>query len=270
MLQTAPVTLLVGRDDPVRYAMANGLLRRRSRVIAAQISALKGTKTALALEDVSTDTFDAFFFWSHQHPPRLPTQMTLERALDVARMAEKYQIAGLENAVSDLVREQLRMGRWKVDIFAVNSAYEDFAKGSPVRELVCLVLNQCVRRPGCTPNDDAEMWLLVANDFPELFRDFMRLSRDGWPSRQIEDGGVCRFHHHRVGRNALSAAPNEKQKCVFALDEWYPAVDSEDVSPDREECGESEMISTADIVPEEAVSHGSRRANSCWDEARVH
>lgn len=56
--------------------MTEGLLRRQSPVLAARILAIEGLKKTVALDDVSTDTFDILF--------RFPTQMTLEQALSVA------------------------------------------------------------------------------------------------------------------------------------------------------------------------------------------
>lgn len=202
------------------------------------------------LEDVSAETFDIFYRWSHQRPPRLPPQMTLRTALPVAEMAERYEIAGLENAVSDLLREQLRLGRWSVDVFAVNTVYAALATDNPVRELIRLMLPRCVRHPGMTASKDAEWWLSVGTDFPGLLCDFVSLARDEWPAQQIQDGGVCRFHRHRGARNVLSGRPHEKRRCEFALDEWYPAADATDGSEDGGESDQAEVVPAAVLSPE--------------------
>ena len=62
MLQTAPVTLLISSCNPVHYTIAEGLLRQQLPVLAARILAVISPTETVALEDVSTDTFDIFFF----------------------------------------------------------------------------------------------------------------------------------------------------------------------------------------------------------------
>ena len=64
------------------------------------------------MPDVGQRAFRAFFQWSYLDTPRLKPDMSLEDGLDLAELAQKYQVYGLKNQVSDLFPANLG---WSVE-----------------------------------------------------------------------------------------------------------------------------------------------------------
>ena len=136
-----------------------------------------------------------FILWLHANGPH-PLLAEPESLISLAIFADKYRICLLVNQISDVVREGLQRGTWKLTPDKVRMVYASTGENSVLRRLYSLAFTIAIRRLGGTkmPQDDYNAWKAVFCDFGDLGWDCCR-SQMGEPLN-IAMGGACRFHDH--------------------------------------------------------------------------
>ena len=86
------------------FRVSRELLRKRSPVFTQRLQTNfdEDEGDLVTMPDIGQRAFRAFFQWSYSDTRRLKPDMSLEDGLDMAELAQKYQLYGLKNQVLDL------------------------------------------------------------------------------------------------------------------------------------------------------------------------
>lgn len=220
--QTADVEVFVGPDE-TSVKMREGVLRRRSPVLAAQIDSSQKWSVSgeVRLNDVTWETFQTFWEWSYMKEPQIPASAGLDEVIELGIMASKYQVLGLQHEVSDLLRQKVRQKDWKLGPRQVLRMLSCDEAVEWLRPLVYACLCTIVVPQSALGKGGVDEWLEVLDDDRRLAwewkrSDFLRLG-----AGQIMDGGPCRFHEHEWGATVKST----DGICPYQKAELYPPVE---------------------------------------------
>lgn len=220
--QTADVEVCVGSDE-TSVKMREGVLRRRSPILAAQIdnSQKWSVSGEVRLSDVTWETFQTFWEWSYMKEPQIPASAGLDEVIELGIMASKYHVLGLQHEVSDLLRQKLRHKNWKLGPRQVRRMLSCDEAVEWLRPLVSACLCTIVVPQSSQDKGVVDEWLEVLDDDRRLAwewkrSDFLRLG-----AGQITDGGPCRFHEHEWGVTVEST----DGMCPYQKAELYPPVE---------------------------------------------
>ncbi|TVY90556.1 hypothetical protein LAWI1_G007117 [Lachnellula willkommii] len=194
-LQSSRVTILVGTAS-TPFQVPQDLLSQHSPILGEKCRStnVKGT---IELPNFKASTFEDFFIWLHVFEPRLGTK-SFEAVLDLAILAETYNIYQLRNQTSDLLWREFNDKRWEITPYLLSIVYTSVPSGSLLRQLWVSVLAITHNRAASPEQDNDNLrWKSAFETFPELGWDYFLQMQNVRPRPEsVTPGGACRFHDH--------------------------------------------------------------------------
>ncbi|KAI9775932.1 MAG: hypothetical protein M1839_000721 [Geoglossum umbratile] len=125
----------------------------------------------IKLPEDKLSAFEDFFIWLHSYEPRIPAKA--DPLIDLAILADKYQICLLKNQISDEIRTALSQGRWRITPDMVCIVYASTPTNSILRRLFSLgFMTGNGGLVEFSPYGSSEKWKSVFSEFSELGWDY--------------------------------------------------------------------------------------------------
>ena len=176
------------------------MLIRRSPLLKEQERRREGVwahkNKKIEIVGLTRDTINVFMEWSHMVVPELPEDLTTDRGLELASLADQFDFFGLKNQVSNLFRERFVEGTWRLDLRMMTRCLETMKPGTWMRRLL-LAAVWTVRLPGLGREAEMHGWLELVGRYGDLGQVWAQCWLDQWDEKSLSSGGPCRFHDHR-------------------------------------------------------------------------
>jgi hypothetical protein len=157
---------------------------------------------------VKVSTFEDFFVWLHTLEPGVNSK-SFEAIIDLAILAEQYDIFHLRNQTSDILRERFYNEDWRPTPEQVTLVYGSTQRGALIRQLCsCAIAIKFRAQPGAshwldfwtdstTESDNCVGWGNAFRSTADLGWDyFVSSQQELQMSANMMSGGPCRFHDH--------------------------------------------------------------------------
>jgi hypothetical protein len=263
-LQSPRVELWTGpKEDPssIKYLFPSDFLRQRSRpfrdlldkpeTIEPVDTSTTLPRQHLLLSETNAETLASFLIWSHSPNPEIDELADFRNVVRLGIFAWRYHVHALSNQATDVIRENLASGAWKLEAAIVDEVYaatsqnatekkgeeengpEIKSEESRLRQLTRAALNQVPRAiisgggSEESPTDEQKAWK-AARRHPELGWDLFEAADRAWSPEEFLNG-VCRFHVHEDSEGFARLTADEETECPYAKDECYIEV----VEPDN-------------------------------------
>ena len=149
------------------------------------------------MPNVKASIFEDFFIWLHVFEPRLGTK-SFQAVLDLAILAETYNIYQLRNQTSDLLWREFDDKQWEITPDLLSMVYSSVPSGSVLRQLWASAF-AIASHSASSPKQDNDYlkWKPAFETFPGLGWDyFVQMQKVQPRPESITAGGACRFHDH--------------------------------------------------------------------------
>jgi len=194
-LQSSRVTILVGSTS-TPFQVPQDLLSQHSPILGEKCRS-RIANGAIELPNVKASTFEDFFIWLHVFEPRLGTK-SFEAVLDLAILAETYNIYQLRNQTADHLWREFDAKQWEITPDLLSMVYNSVPSGSVLRQLwasVFAITNNCAT--SSEQDNDYLRWKPAFTLFPGLGWDYFLQMQNVQPRPEsLTPGGACRFHDH--------------------------------------------------------------------------
>ena len=157
---------------------------------------------------VKVSTFEDFFVWLHTLEPSVNPK-SFEAIIDLAILAEQYDIFHLRNQTSDILRERFYNENWRPTPEQVTVVYGSTQRGALIRQLCSWAVAIKFRaQPGAnhwldfwtdstTESDNCVGWGNAFRSTADLGWDyFVSSQQELQMSTNMMSSGPCRFHDH--------------------------------------------------------------------------
>lgn len=244
-LQSNRVTVHVG-PSLRPFHVPQGLLTQCSLMLGEEWHSA-GVRGTIHLPEVKEATFEDFFIWLHDFEPRLGTK-SFQSVVDLAILAETYNIYHLKNQTSDALWQKFDTEEWELSLDVFSTMYDKVPAGSLLRQLCASTLAIESKRDGVASKPDDYLKLKpVFEKFPELGWDYFV------QMQTFATGGACRFHDHS---NIPSWERQRTESCPYPHGAPFtiskPAEEPTSVSKSNGNNGDvpSEEVAVASPPPE--------------------
>lgn len=172
----------------------------------------------VVLDDVSWETFCAFWEWSYIKEPRIGAYTLLDEVIELGIFATKYQARALQHEVSDLLRQKISRKDWKLGSMQIKRMLSCDEESAWLRQLVYASLCTIVVAPGGQQKGEVKEWMNIFEQDHGLARKWKRSDFMRFGASHIMDGGACRFHDHGLDMTVKEGSG----VCPYRLGELYP------------------------------------------------